>query len=550
MKNLKFDILELETLFNQKKFNNLIIRSSELEKTYGENFSINFLKGSAFMSINKFENAEFFLKRASDLNPKNIVCLYNLSLTLRKQLKHNESFNYLMRAFYLDKNNYLIKNEMGNHYYLLKNYKLANEFYSEIYHNLKKSKGFINFYSDTLVKIGFLKKSITICENYIRNVKRDTDILNRIGIYYKNIGLIEKAINKFNESIKEDINNTKAHLNLSDIVNYKDADYNFKSLLMLSKKNFDAERLSFVFFSLSKVFKQRGNSKKFVCYLSKANNLMKKVVSFDIKEEKNNYGIVKNSLNQITFLSPKIELNKELNPIFIVGMPRSGTTLIESIISSHSLIQGLGELDCVNDILNNLFNFKSGSKKYLSLDDLKRINVTYFDKVKNLNLTKKIFTDKMPLNFRWINILNKAIPNAKFIHVYRNPIANCWSIYNLVFTSKGNRYSYSQEDLANFYKLYTEIMKDLNNKIGNKIYNCNYDGLVNKPKIEIKKLLNFLNLKFEGSCLNPHLNERPVFTASSLQVRKSIYKNSSNAYKEYIKFINPKIISLKKFSWS
>jgi len=142
----------------------------------------------------------------------------------------------------------------------------------------------------------------------------------------------------------------------------------------------------------------------------------------------------------------------------------------------------------------------------------------------------------MPQNFRYIGLISVAFPEAKIIHVKRNAAAVCWSNYKQYFSSNNIRYNYSMNDVVEYYKLYNNLMRFWKKTIDNEIYDIDYDLLTTSRELSIKKLINHLGLNWNNSCLFPENNNRIVLTASNLQIRKHIYKGSSQKYLVYEDF--------------
>ena len=145
----------------------------------------------------------------------------------------------------------------------------------------------------------------------------------------------------------------------------------------------------------------------------------------------------------------------------------------------------------------------------------------------------------MPLNFQWIGFILYAFPNAKIIHLKRNPMAICWSNYKLYFVSKDMDFSFNQIDIAKYYKLYENLMEFWHKKFPKKIYDFDYEKLTENQEEQTRKLFDYLGLKWDKEVLNFHRNQRAVKTASSDQVRKNIYKGSSNEWGKYKKWLMP-----------
>ena len=222
--------------------------------------------------------------------------------------------------------------------------------------------------------------------------------------------------------------------------------------------------------------------------------------------------------------------------IFIVGMPRCGSTLLESILSINSYVDDLGE---VNFLEESFIEWEKNLQK-LTLAEL------YFKKTTDQNKLK-ITTNKWLYNYQYAGIIANQIPNAKIIHCFRHPLDNILSIYRTFF-ARGNEYSSSLIDCAKVYLDQERIMTAYKNRFRSKIYDLNYDSLVTKPKKEIKSLISWLGWEWDDAYLTPHLNSRSVSTASSVQVRSPINSKSIGGWKNYKKMLKPAIEILSKAS--
>ena len=210
-------------------------------------------------------------------------------------------------------------------------------------------------------------------------------------------------------------------------------------------------------------------------------------------------------------------------------MPRSGTTLVEQILSNHSKIYGAGELNILNMIVD--INTTDTKNRLVDLFNL------YNDHLVELETSHPYVVDKMPLNFRWIGYILSAMPEAKVIHVKRDPMAVCWSLFKTYFASKGIGFSNDLNDIILYYKLYLDLMDFWNRKFPNVIYELNYDLLINNQRQETAALIDYIGVNWEEECVNFHENRRAVRTASSGQVRQKIYRGSSQKWRNYEKYL-------------
>ena len=222
-------------------------------------------------------------------------------------------------------------------------------------------------------------------------------------------------------------------------------------------------------------------------------------------------------------------------------MPRSGTTLVEQIISSHSKVNGAGELNYVEQYVSKL-SLNLTSSTTLALSDFRKKYLFELSKVSN---GKSIVTDKMPQNFLFIPLICAALPEAKIVHVQRDAAATCWSNYKQYFTSKILGYCYDLTDVVEYYNLYKDLMSIWQSEYSDRIYNLNYETLTTDQENQSRKLIKYLELNWEKACLSPEKNKRSIRTASQLQVRKKVYKGSSNAWYKYKPYLRGAFDSLK-----
>jgi len=185
----------------------------------------------------------------------------------------------------------------------------------------------------------------------------------------------------------------------------------------------------------------------------------------------------------------------------------------------------------------------SQDKRKWFQNEINRVHDGYLEKLTALKVPEKTITDKMPLNFRWIGFILSAFPEAKIIHLNRDPRATCWSIYKHYF-KKGNGYADDLGDLVEFYKLYIDLMSFWRERFPNAIYDLCYEDLTENQEQETRKLLTYCDLHWEMQCLDFHQTKRTVQTMSAAQIRKKMYQGSSEAWRKYAVHLQPLINGL------
>lgn len=359
---------------------------------------------------------------------------------------------------------------------------------------------------------------------------------SNLGNALKELGRLDEALASYTQAIALKPDFAEAHRSLASMKKFGSQDEHYSKMLELYRdKNISEEQLCHINFGLAKVYEDLGDFAQAFTHYSEGNALRKKLLNYNINQDVELFKQLKSSY-------PKIEKNslesdklpKSLMPIFIVGMPRSGTTLVEQIISSHSQVTGAGELNFAKQFGASIAIGLSDS----NTDSLLNFRERYLIKLKNVSNDNLIVTDKAPQNFRFIGLLAAAFPEAKIVHVKRNPAAVCWANYKQYFASKSIGYCYAIDDVISYHNLYENLMDFWTNTLSNRIYNLDYEQLTVNQESETRRLIEYLGLDWDENCLSPQNNMIRVATASKLQVRQKVYQGSSEQWKKYQPFLN------------
>ncbi|MBE9552388.1 MAG: sulfotransferase, partial [Proteobacteria bacterium] len=220
-------------------------------------------------------------------------------------------------------------------------------------------------------------------------------------------------------------------------------------------------------------------------------------------------------------------------PVFIVGMPRSGTSLVEQILSSHADIAGGGELALVGEEVTRLSMFEGYPERRPDGAVLRQFADRYIGHLSHVGPGKNYVTDKKPANFLHLGLIALAFPNARVIHCRRDRRDVCLSCYFQNFVGPGQAFSYDMENLAHFHDAYLRIMAHWREVLPLRIAEIDYETLVADQEAETRRLLTFLECDWDPACLDFHRNRRPVVTASHTQVRRPIYTGSVGRWRNY-----------------
>ena len=330
------------------------------------------------------------------------------------------------------------------------------------------------------------------------------------------------------------------YFSLSKFKKFTKDDPDFKKMKELAKNQdrIGIHQASALNYGLFSAYQNVGQYSKAFNSLKQANDLRRKIVPYNSRIAQYQYENLKET-NKKGFAKPYIGKGyKSEIPVFIVGMPRSGTTLTEQIISSHPDVYGAGELP----------HFSRMMKEYgeMTPENAKKIGKGYVDAVKELDTTGKALriTDKMPGNFSRMADIVRALPEAKIIHCRRDPIDTCLSCYKQNF-ARGQYWSYNLEELAAEYRRYADLMAHWRKVLPEGSFiEINYEETVADLEKQARMLIDYVGLPWDDACLSPHKNKRAVLTASKAQVIRPVYSSSVKAWKRYEKQLQPLIEGL------
>ena len=491
-----------------------------------QNVYLNYASVCQYM--NKPNEAIIMLKEAIKINPKKSVPFFKMGYILNNNGKFYEALPFAKKAIDLNPNFW-----QGYHNLIkiLINLNRPQKAKSEAI-NAKKifsnNHLFDSLLGDINSNLGDFKEAIRCYKNAISISPNDEETLYTFANFCVGIGNKKEGINFLNKVLKINPLHSLSLYSLSTIIDIEKDQLiknKIKKLDLVDfKSNYDRYT---ILFSKSHIFhklKDFENSSKF---LKEANDLKLKVrpsnINYLIDFSEN---IKKETSKDSHFDTSKF---KNLRDIFIVGLPRSGSTLVESIIGMNKDVYNLGE----NSIFLNAF-VESRKLNFHEMDEI------YSKYAKNFS-SKKFTTNKMLSNYMHIPYLLTKLEHSKIIYTFRNPLDNLLSMYRAKFNGSGNEYSSSLIDSANYYLHQFNLMSFYSKKYCDNIYFLSYDKLVNHPETEIKKLVAWLGFSWNDSYLYPYKSKQGFFTASNVQVRSPINNKSVGGWGNYSKIMSEPI---------
>lgn len=514
--NINNEYKKILQSYNSKEFNIVINKGKKFVKRFGEMPEIYNLIGLSYEMLNNKLEAISNFEKSLELNPKSLSALVNL----------------------------------GNNYKDLKNYNKSEEFYKKLISidaNYLKAYGnygnLLRMKNDYAGAIKQYQTGISIYEKQGKQVNNIQLFYYNLALAYQSMGNFKDTIEQANIVLKFDPKFTRADHLISACKKYQSPED--PHILEMEHKLNNLKLSEFgkicLYYALGKAYEDIRDYKKSFNNLELANDGYQKILKYNFNEEIELFRHIKSAFDKFQ-IDESSNYNKK-RMIFIVGMPRSGTTLMEQIITTDRNISAGGEMDILPNLIGKYFakdKIKGEIKdinEVIKKNNLDEIAEEFYENLTKINLDKNIITDKSPLNFLWIGFIKIIFPNAKIINCTRDPKNNCFSIYKLLF--EGNLYwSYSLKDVARYYKLYSELIKFWKSKYPNFIYDASYEDVVNSPETTIKKIIEFCDLEWNKEFLKFYNNKNPIKTNSSNQARKPLYKSSLNISEKYGKYLN------------
>ena len=533
------DLEGVQKLFFEKKIDLSMIKINKVIKKNKNNYLPYNYRGIILLELKNYRDAISDFKKTLLLNPNFTDAYCNLGIGYKSLGNYEKAIESYKLAYKLNNNFLEAKLNLGGLYYELGKYREAIAEYKDVLDKNKNIEHAHQLIADALIKE--IKHDVAI-DHHIKaisiNPKNPINFF-LVGADYIYTGDKNLAAENFKKALILDPKHCAAYYGLSKVQKISLSDPVVQQIkkLLIDKTVLSSDKV-YLNFTMAKIHESNDDDEQFFEYLALGNKLKNQESKFNLGKTKNQMTITKNIFKNIIFKNRKfIEQFKEeieICPIFIVGMPRSGTSLIEQILSNNDIVFGAGELDTIHEFL--LKSVSSETSEIQLIDALDLLKKNYLERLKYIT-DKKIIIDKLPLNFYWIGFIKTIFPNAKIIHIKRDSIAINFSIYKTLFEEGAIEFSYDEDDIINFYKFYEELMQFWNDIYSDEILNINYDLLVNNPATEAKKIFKFTNVDFNSNYLKIENNSRAVTTASDLQIRNKIYKGSSENWKKYKKYL-------------
>jgi tetratricopeptide (TPR) repeat protein len=465
------------------------------------------------IELDVLDDAELLLEAVLVLDPDYHPARYDLVRALLERHKHARAREELDRLLKVDPNNRTYR---------------AN-------------------YALTCVGLGEDARALELYRALLAETPQAADLHLSVGHVLKTLGRQAEAIDEYRAAAAAQPSFGDAYWSLANLKTYRFTDEEISR--MRAEESAPATQLGdryHLCFALGKAFEDRGDYAASFGYYERGNALKKSESRYRPEPLERNARLQAVVCTREFFAARQGVGAASDAPIFIVGLPRAGSTLIEQILASHSLVEGTMELSNVQRLVQELQGREpdNASPRYprvlaeLPFEDFARFGEKYLSDTLVYRSGKPRFIDKMPNNFRHLGLIRLMLPNARIIDARREAIACCFSNFRQLFAA-GQEFTYSIEDVARYYRSYVELMQHWDNVLPGKILRVQHEDVVADLQGNVRRILDFCGLEFEPGCLEFYKTERSVRTASSEQVRQPIYKEGLDQWRNFEPWLGP-----------
>ncbi len=497
--------------------------------------------GTCLRELKRSDEAETVYRKALEFAPNNPDTIDNLALALKDLDRLDEAADLMRRALTIESRD----EKLFVHYatVLLDQHKVdeaakSNE--SALALNANNHDA-VNLAGRIAFERGDLAAALTSYRRALTLKPDLADAYNNMGNVLKELGQLQEAHDAYLQAIRLDPNIAGVYVNLADSKKFAPGDPHLATMEALAEKSdglSKTDRLQ-LDFALGKAYGDLKDYQRSFTHLLAGNAAKRATIAYDEASVVGLFDRIEATFTRELMAQKSGGGDPSRMPIFVIGMPRSGTTLIEQIIASHPLVHGAGELQTFNDVVLAVRGPDGGTLRYpdfvpaLDAAALRQIGARYIADVRKLAPSGERVTDKMPSNYYFAGLIHLALPNAKIIHSVRNPVDTCISCFSKLFTAEQN-HTYDLTELGRYYKRYEQLMAHWRRVLpAQAILDVRYEDVVADLEKQARRIIEYCGLPWDDRCLSFHETERPVRTASATQVRQPIYKSAVGRWRVY-----------------
>ena len=412
--------------------------------------------------------------------------------------------------------------------------------------------GYLILKANTLVRIGNHDDAIAIYRDVLARTPATAGVQMSLGHSLKTVGHQDEAIAAYNaaRAMRDDLGD--AYWSLANLKTFRFSDDDIDTMRRAAaRETIDREDYYHLAFALGKALEDRGEYEESFTWYRRGNAIKRRLVAYNADENQSDMAKLSEYFKEDIFASRPNAGCQSRAPIFIIGLPRAGSTLLEQILASHSQVEGTQELPDIISLARRIADKKRAgdpSNYPQGINDLTDSELTglgeeYMERTRIHRTDAPYFIDKMPNNFAHVGLIKLILPNATIIDARRHPLACCFSGYKQLF-AKGQHFTYNLTDIGRYYSDYVGLMRHWQKVLPGHVLHVQYEDVVADTEMQVRRLLEHCGLPFEDACLRFYENRRAVKTASSEQVRQPIFTSGLDQWENYEPWLGPLKLAL------
>ena len=506
------------------------------------------LTAAAALCENRMEIAEEHLSAHLESYPTDVIALRMLAEVAARRHRYGEAEALLVRCLELMPSYTAARHQHAIVLHLQNKPMDALRAANDLLAMEPRNPAYMNLKAAILARIGELEDSIEIYASVLAEHPAQPKIWLSYGHALKTHGHESGSRVAYRKSIELQPSLGEAYWSLANLKTAPFTISEFHTMrVQLERPDLAADDRLYLHFAMGKALEDKQEYATSFEHFALGNQLRRRQIRYRPDEMTKHVAQIKSLFSEQFFADRKNYGAAAADPIFIVGLPRAGSTLVEQILSSHSQVEGTMELTDIPIIARSLLDPGMSPKPASYSAALANLNAKRCCELGELYLARTriqrktaapLFVDKMPNNFAHIDLIQLALPNSKIIDARRHPMACCFSAFKQHF-ARGQGFTYSLEDIGRYYRDYIELMAFFDQVLPGRIHRVNYEAMIDDSESEIRRLFDYCGLPFEKACLRFYENERAVRSASSQQVRKPIFRESLNHWRHYEPWLSP-----------